>query len=634
MSYVVLARKWRPLTFDAVVGQDHICRTLKNAVRSGRVAHAYLFAGSRGVGKTSAARILAKCLNCDHGPTPDPCNQCPSCEEITAGTSLDVYEIDGASNTSVDDIRELRENVRYMPRPGKRKIYIIDEVHMLSKSAFNALLKTLEEPPEHVIFIFATTEPHKIPETIQSRCQRYDFRRIPQRTIQARLREMSSSECLEISNHAISLIAKAADGSMRDAQSLLDQMISYCGKEIPDEAVSEILGLAGREIFLRISQAVLDGDPAACLQAVEDLYRQGIDFAQLYKDLVEHFRNLLVSRVIENPSEILDLPDSHIGELKRQASDSSIEDLQRLLSLLIDAEDHILRASLPKVGLEVTLVKMAALARLTPLADILKKIEAIEGSLRDRPEAGRPRTGIPHPSGGLRGGIVSATEESAGNPRVHADNGPVPARAAATPHPHDDPPASPSPSSALPSPHPTPALHPVEAQEGWARFVQTLEEDNAVLAAQIKNVASWELSAGALTVFCAEGSFTMEKLKHPESRAVLAEYARACFGREDLTFNVRPNCRTPHSESTPASLRGLATGTPTGRNGTASGRPFEKKGGEDRLGRMDTEGGGPSMDPAVEAALEIFGATIKERKHIDQDRGVPRSSDQAGEQAG
>ena len=633
MSYVVLARKWRPLTFDEVVGQDHICRTLKNAVRSGRVAHAYLFAGSRGVGKTSAARILAKCLNCDHGPTPDPCNRCPACEEITAGTSLDVYEIDGASNTSVDDIRELRENVRYMPRPGKRKIYIIDEVHMLSKSAFNALLKTLEEPPEHVIFIFATTEPHKIPETIQSRCQRYDFRRIPQRTIQARLREMSSSESLVISDHAISLIAKAADGSMRDAQSLLDQMISYCGKEITDEAVTEILGLAGRELFLRISQAVLARDPAACLQAVEDLYRQGVDLAQFYKDLVEHFRDLLVSCVIENPSGVLDLPESHIEELKRQASGSSVEDLERLLSILVDAEDHILRASLPKVGLEVTLVKMASLARLTPLAEILKKIEAMEGRSSTAPNAGCPGTGISHASAGL-GGHGPAPEKAARNPSAYADPGRRGALAAAAAQPEDDPPPSPSQPPASPSPHPTLELQPAQAQEGWARFVQALEEDNPALAAQIRNVASWELSAEALTVFCAEGSFTMEKLKHPESRAVLAAYARACFGKEDLAFNVcpSPNSRTLNGEPAPASLAGLRAGTAAGPNSTASAGPPERKGGEDRIGEMATEEGERlPMDPAVRAAQEIFGATIKERKRIDQDRGAQGSPDPAAD---
>jgi len=247
MSYLVLARKWRPRTFDKMVGQEFISRTLKNAVQTDHVAHAFLFSGSRGVGKTSAARILAKCLNCDKGPTPEPCNDCSSCREIDDGRSLDVYEIDGASNTSVDDIRELRENIKYLPRPGKRRVYIIDEVHMLSKSAFNALLKTLEEPPEHVVFIFATTEPHKVPETIQSRCQRFDFRRIPRAKILERLQVMAQEEGYEIDERALSAVAKAADGSMRDAQSLLDQIISYCGPSVPGEAVAEILGIAGVE---------------------------------------------------------------------------------------------------------------------------------------------------------------------------------------------------------------------------------------------------------------------------------------------------------------------------------------------------------------------------------------------------
>ena len=387
MSYLVLARKWRPRTFDKMVGQEFISRTLKNAVRTDHVAHAFLFSGSRGVGKTSAARILAKCLNCDKGPTPEPCNDCSSCKEIDDGRSLDVYEIDGASNTSVDDVRELRENIQYLPRPGKRRVYIIDEVHMLSKSAFNALLKTLEEPPEHVVFIFATTEPHKVPETIQSRCQRFDFRRIPRAKILERLQAMAKEEGYEIDERALSAVAKAADGSMRDAQSLLDQIISYCGPSVPDEAVAEILGIAGREYFYRISEAILGQDPGECIEALDEVYRSGYDINQFYQDLVEHFRSLLMARILPEPSSVLDMADGEIQELKKLAEQAGPEDLRRLVSILLKAEEDILRSSLPRMGLEITLIKMAHLGRLEPLEKILEKITSFEEAMPSGPAA-------------------------------------------------------------------------------------------------------------------------------------------------------------------------------------------------------------------------------------------------------
>jgi len=262
MSYLVLARKWRPQTFDEIVGQEHIARTLSNALRSGKVAHAFLFTGLRGVGKTTAARILAKALNCEKGPTPTPCNACVNCQEITAGNAVDVLEIDGASNTGVDDVREIIENVRYQPAKSRFKIYIIDEVHMLSTSAFNALLKTLEEPPPHVKFIFATTDPHKVPHTIHSRCQRYDFKRIPLRLIADRLAHITRSEGVTISDRVLFLIAREGEGSMRDAQSLLDQVIAFAGKTVRDEDVGTALGLADRKVLYAVAEAIVERNPA------------------------------------------------------------------------------------------------------------------------------------------------------------------------------------------------------------------------------------------------------------------------------------------------------------------------------------------------------------------------------------
>jgi len=305
MSYIVLARKWRPSTFEDIAGQGHITRTLQNSLRANRIAHAFLFTGVRGVGKTTAARILAKALNCEQGPTPTPCNQCTHCEEIAKGNSIDVLEIDGASNRGIDEIRQIIENVRYQPAKCRFKIYIIDEVHQVTKDAFNALLKTLEEPPPSVKFILATTEPHRLPETILSRCQRYDFRRIALREIVQRLEEISQKEGLKITRGALLLLAREADGSMRDAQSLLEQVFSYSGTEAGESAppevderlLQDILGLAERQMLYEMSQSVIRGDAKRCLELVAGCVEQGLDLTRLSKDLVEHFRNLLVARL-------------------------------------------------------------------------------------------------------------------------------------------------------------------------------------------------------------------------------------------------------------------------------------------------------------------------------------------------
>ncbi|OGQ04990.1 MAG: DNA polymerase III, subunit gamma and tau, partial [Deltaproteobacteria bacterium RBG_19FT_COMBO_58_16] len=307
-SYLVIARKWRPSLFEEIVGQAHVTRTLSNAVSSGRVAHAYLFSGPRGVGKTTAARILAKCLNCAEGPTPTPCNNCESCKTIASGSSVDVFEIDGASNTGVDNVRELRESVRYVPTRGKYKIYIIDEVHMLSTAAFNALLKTLEEPPPHAAFIFATTEVHKIPATILSRCQRFDFKRIPFRDIYAHLKKILTAEGVKFEDKAVYTLAREADGSLRDGQSLLEQSLAFGGAELKDSDVIEALGLMDREMLFSLSEGMISGSGSACLNIVEKIYEFGYDLKRALSDLLEHIRDLTVLKVTGN-AELLDLPD-------------------------------------------------------------------------------------------------------------------------------------------------------------------------------------------------------------------------------------------------------------------------------------------------------------------------------------
>src|SRR5581483_2347806 len=341
MSYLVLARKWRPQTFKDIVGQGHVTQVLRNAIAAGRIAHAYLFTGVRGVGKTTAARVLAKALNCERGPAADPCNECSQCVEITEGRSLDVYEIDGASNRGIDEVRQIIENVKYQPARSRFKIYIIDEVHQVTKDAFNALLKTLEEPPEFVKFILATTEPHRLPETILSRCQRFDFRRIQTREAIERLSEIAGKESLKISAGALLLLAREAEGSMRDAQSLLEQMLSYAppesGASIDERLVESILGVTDRRVLYDLSAAVLQGDAKKAVEIVAQVVDQGKDVTRLSRELVEHFRNLLVARLSAGVNEarpdadarrqLLDLPDQEIDELGRQAAGVSADAL-------------------------------------------------------------------------------------------------------------------------------------------------------------------------------------------------------------------------------------------------------------------------------------------------------------------
>ena len=378
MTYKVLARKCRPQTFDEVIGQKHVTRTLSNAIRDGRVAHAFLFTGERGVGKTSVARILAKALNCHSGPTAQPCGTCASCLEITGGGALDVHEIDGASNTGVDDIRVLRENVRYMPSRDRFKIYIIDEVHMLSTSAFNALLKTLEEPPAHVIFVFATTEPQKIPDTIISRCLRFDFKRIPLKEIIDHLEQIARSEHISISRHGFYLISREAEGSMRDAQTILERAISYCGSEVKDADLQEMLGHIDRQLIYRIMGAVLDGDPKECIDGLTAAYEFGVDLKKLYYSLLEHVRDLMMVKSIKDCSRLIEAADEDVKKLEEFAGRTSQDELLRLFRLCFSAETDIVRSAFPKVALEVCLLEMLHAKRTIPADEILTRIESLQ----------------------------------------------------------------------------------------------------------------------------------------------------------------------------------------------------------------------------------------------------------------
>jgi len=378
MPYLVLARKWRPKTFDEVVGQSTVTRTLRNALASGRIGHAFLLSGARGVGKTTTARILAKALNCVKGPTADPCGECDSCQEITAGTSLDVQEIDGATNNSVDQVRELRESARYNPARDRFRIWIIDEVHMLSTGAFNALLKTLEEPPPRVKFIFATTEYHKLPDTILSRCQQYDFRMIPARDIQAHLRSVAQGEKIKVSDEALARIARAAEGSARDALSLFDQVLSFSGDEVRDEDISALLGLIDRELLLAASRSVAAGDTLGLLELVERLSDYGADHRNFARELILHFREILLLKTAPDASALLaSLVPEERERLRPLAEAYSEEDLLRILEVLTQLETDLRWAQDPRVTLELALLKMVQMRRLVPFADLVERVERL-----------------------------------------------------------------------------------------------------------------------------------------------------------------------------------------------------------------------------------------------------------------
>jgi len=392
MSYEVLARKWRPKVFEDVIGQEHITQTLINAIKTDRLAHAYLFSGARGVGKTSVARILARAINCEEGDPGIPCGQCQSCTEIANGSSVDVQEIDGASNRGIDEIRELRENIKYMPSASKFRVYIIDEVHMLTLPAFNALLKTLEEPPPHVKFIFATTEPHKVPITILSRCQRFDFKRIPVGKILEQLELITKEEGIEANKSALTLIARESEGSMRDAESLLDQVVSFTGARIEDKDISDILGIIDRDLVLECSRAIIDGSPEKCMQIVERIYAYGFDIKEFYRILMDQFRDLLISLVAPK-SDLINTTGSDRTEIDHQAKEAGLEKLQQSLTLLIAREQNLRFTSHPRLVLETIMIKLCRLGEVLSFDELIGRMDALEKRLNAFPAGEIERAG-------------------------------------------------------------------------------------------------------------------------------------------------------------------------------------------------------------------------------------------------
>jgi len=398
-AHLVLARKWRPERFDDLVGQEHVTRTLVQALKTGRIAHAFLFAGIRGVGKTTAARIMARCLNCERGPTPDPCGECAACVEIRAGRALDTVEIDGATYRKIDDARAIIENLSYRPARDRFKIYIIDEAHQLTDQAFNALLKTLEEPPAHVKFILATTEPNKMPETILSRLQRYDFRRIPFKTIVARLTDLCAREKIEAEEGALRLLAREAGGSMRDAERMLETAIAVSGGRVAEAEVAATLGVASRTTVYATIEAILGKDAASALAKVRELHARGANLESLGRDLLEALRNLAIAKIPAAGADtpLSDLPDHEAAEIRRLADGASSRDLMRLFRLMAETQEELLRSPYPDLIIEMAIVRMATLAPVIDADELMRAIGAAEAApgpaSRGVPPAGAPSGG-------------------------------------------------------------------------------------------------------------------------------------------------------------------------------------------------------------------------------------------------
>src|SRR4051812_29143894 len=459
-GYTVLARRYRPLTFDEVVGQEHVSRTLKNAIAEKRVGHAYLFCGPRGVGKTSMARLFAKALNCAQGPTDTPCNKCEICVSVHDGSDTDVVEMDAASNRSVDDARALREGIRYAPLRSRSKVYIIDEAHMLTREAFNTLLKTLEEPPPHVKFVFATTEVHKLPDTIVSRCQRFDFRRITTLDIVRRLRQVVDGERIAVDDAVLAAVARSAHGGMRDAESLLDQLISFKAKGLSEEDVASVLGEARGSHLADLLTAVRGGDAAKVFTTLAEIFAGGVDVAAFTDQLLERFRALLAVKAVGKNPDIVDLPEADLAEAEQQAAGLTLEALLYFIQLTLEAKRRIKEGANPRIVLEVTLVKMSRSADLVTLS------EALRGSIVAAPApAALPAVPVAAPA--PRAPVIEADPATAPD----ADE-PVPIPAAVPP---------PAPAPAAFSGTPT-SLE--EAQGAWSRVFAAVRE-KSVLAATL-----------------------------------------------------------------------------------------------------------------------------------------------------
>jgi DNA polymerase-3 subunit gamma/tau len=572
VSHVSVYRRWRPRTFEEIVGQERITRTLQNAIRAGRTSHAYLFAGHRGTGKTTTARILAKALNCAQGPTPTPDNTCPQCVAIAKGVSMDVIEIDGASNTSVDDVRDLKEKIVLAPTESRYKVYIIDEVHMLSTSAFNALLKTLEEPPAHAVFVLVTTEPHRIPATVLSRCQRFDFRRVSFAEILARLRTIAAQDGIAIDEAALAQIARVADGSVRDAESVLDQLSAYAEGTIDRALVTGVLGLVDEDAAAGFAEAALRRDVAAALRQAQEAADAGKDIRQVLRALLEHFRDLLLVKTCgPQAAEILDAPREHYERLARQADGVGVSDLLRAVRVLADASNDARWSTQPRLALEVALVRLARPDMDPSMEGVLARLERLERGGAQGSPRGEPARATDPPAPPTK---ASAPEPlTAASPPV-----PTPAAPPAAPPAPTAPPALAVPAAGVP------LVSIDDVRRQWARVLEHIKRQKMICHALLIDGTPLEVSGDVLTVGLRSAyTFHMENLNRPENREVV-ERALCAVLAQPLRFHCRL-FEAPGEATIPT--------TPP------SASPAE---------RADVPSGG--ADAFLERARQLFGAQI------------------------
>lgn len=566
MSYVVLARKWRPQQFADLLGQEHVTQTLTNAIGADRIAHAFLFSGPRGVGKTSAARILSKALCCvsADGPTPTPCGTCAQCVEITEGRSTDVFEIDAASHTGVDNVREIIDNVRYLPSAARFKIYVIDEVHMLSTGAFNALLKTLEEPPPHVKFVLATTDVHKVPVTILSRCQRYDFRRIPSARIAERLSFILKEEEIPHEPSALTLVAREAEGSMRDAQSLVEQVLAFAaGRTLDPALVREALGVVDAAQIERTFDAIAARRPSDILEVVGDVHQRGLDLKRFADALVEHARDLLVAKLVADPKSSLDRPKDEIAKLVEQAGALGAREIERLFEQLCRIVEEVGRSPHPRFALEVGLASLADEPPAVSLESVLAQLGRVEAML-----AGK----APRPSG---------------------PKGPPPGSGGGRPERSRREPAQASAPRKPPSP-------PVQAgPKDFAAFVELVKERRPPLAATLLQVRPLAFGPDGVTLGC-ETAFDEKKLQDRDTQSYLEELLEVFFGAK------------PSLEIT----RGKRTGSAV----DPDKRTLAEVDDERRKARVSEKERAAREAPAVKAISNKLGAEIADIRVIDDER--------------
>ena len=504
MSYQVFARKYRPQTFEEIVAQEHVTRTLQNAVRNNRVASAYLFCGQRGTGKTTTARVLAKAINCVEGPTPNPCGKCSNCKEIAAGSSLDVLEIDAASNTGVDDVRTLRENVRYLPTGGKKRIYIIDEVHRLSKPAFDALLKTLEEPPPHVIFMFATTEPWNVPDTILSRTQRFDMKRVSTSELMAHVRKVAKAESLEIDDPALMTLCRKADGSVRDALSLLDQLAAFAQGAIDEKIVIQTLGLVDRGTQFDYVETLHRQDRHQALSIVQDVLKSGTDAADFVTELLEHLR-ILVLLASDTPArEMADFTAEEMKRYRQQAGQFSVGDLLRFIKVALELHGDLRGGLDEQLLLEVAAVKMAEMESTVALGEVLQKL----------------RSGLPPAAAA---GSAAPAENEKKKPSDSGHTIATPARRA-------------GPSGT----RPTPPTSLETAQARWPEFLAALRNENAMLASQLSTAHLHRLDGHRLTaVFAGSGMVAHQVVTKQANRDLIGDVLKQQYGPAmTITFEI------------------------------------------------------------------------------------------------